>query len=30
VKEAQHKLGIYARIAEPGTVGLGDPVELIA
>jgi uncharacterized protein YcbX len=29
VKEAQHKLGIYARVAEPGPVALGDPVELL-
>lgn len=29
VREAKHCLGAYARVAEPGRVALGDPVELL-
>jgi MOSC domain-containing protein len=29
VREAEQKLGVYARVAEPGEVALGDTVELL-
>jgi uncharacterized protein YcbX len=29
VREARHCLGAYARVVEPGTVAVGDRVELL-